>query len=219
MATGWKTSYYRYRELFLNVSDLYKKRADLRAFLEIVLSIVAVIVFSLFALKPTALTIIDLLQQIKEKNQTLLILNKKIGNLEKANAILTQNTIYLDNINLAISSGPSPDIFTKQIQALSAKHGIELVGLTINDIVLVGTPKTGRSSGDVKPFPENANEMSYSASIRGGFVNISSFLKELENLRIISKIDSLTISSSVSDTGRVIVAVVAGRIPYLGSEK
>ena len=219
MATGWRSSYYRYKELFLNISSLYKKRADLRAFLEIVLSIVTVIIFAMFALKPTAITIISLVQQIKEEKKTLEALNQKVSDLQKANGVLIQNQMYLEKINTAVSSAPSPDLFTKQIEGLSARDGVELIGLVINDVILEGSPKTVRVSGELKPLPEGANEMGYSISIRGGYANISNFIRDLEKLRTISAIDSITINSSVTESGRVIVAVVSGRVPYLGSDK
>lgn len=218
MATGWKSSYFRYRELFLNVSSLYKKRADLRAFLEIILSITAVIVFSVFAIKPTALTIINLLQQIKLEKQTISDLNTKIANLEKANNILSQNSGSLDAINMAVASAPAPEIFTKQIQGLSYKNSVTLTGFSINEVVLVGTPKSGKTGKSLKQLPEKANEMEFSINIRGNYVNIDSFIKDLENLRVINTIDTLTISSSVNDSVRSITAIISGRVPYLGSE-
>lgn len=219
MASGWKSSYFRYRELFLNVSSLYKKRADLRAFLEIVLSIVAVIIFIMFAIKPTALTIISLMQQIKEERITLSALTKKVNDLQKANVLLSQSQNYLKDIEIAVSSAPSPDLFAKQIQGISAKNGVELSGVAINDVILVGSPKTSRASANIKPLPEGATEMEYSISIKGNFANINSFLKDLEKLRVVSVIDGITINSSVTDSGRVIVAVISGRVPYLGSNK
>ncbi len=215
MATNWKSSYFRYRELFLNVSALYKKRADLRAFLEIVLSIIAVIVFLVFALKPTALTIISLLQQIKEERVTLVSLTQKVSDLQKANTLLAQNQVYIDNINTAISSSPSPEVFVKQIEGLAAKDSVELVGFNLNELILLGKAKVTKPSEDIAPLPENANEMGYSISIKGNYTNINSFLKDLENLRVISAIDSITVSSSTTDAGRVIVAIITGRVPYL----
>lgn len=217
MATGWRGSYFRYRDLFLNISALYKKRADLRAFLEIVLSIVSVIIFLMFALKPTALTIINLVQQIKEGRATLAALNQKLSDLQKAESLIAQNANYINDINIAVASQPSPDTFAKQIQALAVKNGVSLAGLSVNDITLIGTPKTIRAQENTTPLPEKASEMDYSISVRGNFVNINNFIKDLENMRLISVIDNLTISSSSTDTGRVIVAVVSGRVPYLGS--
>lgn len=219
MATGWRSSYFRYRELFLNISAIYKKRADLRAFLEIVLSIVAVIVFVMFALKPTALTIISLVQQINEEKKTLSSLTQKVNDLQKSGTLLSQNQRFINNVDIAVSSAPRPDTFAKQVEGISARNSVELMGIAINDVILVGSPKTVRVSGELEPLPENANEMGYSLSLRGNFTNINSFLKDLENLRVISTIDSITISSSVTETGRVIVAVISGRVPYLGENK
>ena len=219
MATGWKSSYRRYKQVFLNISAQYKKRADLRAFLEIILSISVVIIFSLFAIKPTALTIIDLIEQIKVKKQTITDLNNKISSLEKANIFLSQNRGSVEGINIAVASAPSPDIFTKQIQALSSKDNVVLTALSINEIVLVGTPKTERTSKETNPLPEKSNEMEYSISFKGNYVDINAFLTDLKNLKVVNTIDALTITSSVNDVGRVITATVTGRVPYLGSNK
>lgn len=219
MATGWKSSYFRYKEFYLNIAALYKKRADLRAFLEIVLSIIVVIIFSLFAIKPTALTIINLVKQIKAEKQTIADLNQKIDALTKAGSLLSQNSTKLKDIGIAVSSAPSPDIFAKQIQGLSSKDGVNLSGLSINEVVLIGTPKISRSSKDLKPLPEKANEMEFSIRINGSYANINSFLKDLENLMVVNTIDTFTINSSVKDSGRIIMAIVSGRVPYLGSEK
>lgn len=218
MATGWRSSYYRYKELFLNVTELYKKRADLRAFLEIVLSIVAVIIFLLFALKPTALTIISLVQQIKEERVTLAALTQKVNDLQKASGLLSANQKYLNDIDIAVSTYPNPDTFAKQVEGIAAKNNVSLVGITLDNIVLVGKPKTTTTSKDVEPLPGSAYEIPYSIAIRGDYTNIDNFLKNVENLRIISRIDSFTVTSSVSDTGRVIVAVMSGRIPYVDTQ-
>lgn len=56
--------------------------------------------------------------------------------------------------------------------------------------------------------------MTISISARGDFQSVNSFVSDLENLRIAIKIDSLTINSSLTEEGQVIVAVVAGRVPY-----
>jgi hypothetical protein len=221
MASGWKSSYFRYRELFLNASTLYKKRADLRAFLEIVMSIFAVIIFLIFALKPTALTIIELIKQINEKKETLSTLSVKVNNLQKAGALMAQNEAYLNDIDIAIPSAPNPEILTKQVEGIAAKNGVELMGFAIDNVILTGNVGTIRkkTTGSIKPLPENANEMGYTISVKGGFVGVNGFLKDLEDLRVISVVDSAAINSSVTNTEKFIVAVISGRVPYLQSSK
>lgn len=217
MALGWKGSYYRYREFFLNISALYKKRADLRAFFEIILSILAIIIFLLFALKPTVLTIVSLVQQIKEEKQTLSTLTQKVNDLQKANTLLSQYQQFVGDINVAVATAPAPDVFVKQVQGLASKNAVTVAGITINEIALVGKESTANSSGDYKPLPENAKEMGYSFTINGNYSNVLNFLKDFENLRVTSAIDDLTIGSSTINEGRVIVAIISGRVPYLGS--
>ena len=59
--------------------------------------------------------------------------------------------------------------------------------------------------------------MPFSLSIRGTFANLTAFIKDFENLRTVTKIDSLGIGSSVTDKGVVIVAVISGREPFLSN--
>jgi Tfp pilus assembly protein PilO len=67
-------------------------------------------------------------------------------------------------------------------------------------------------------MPDGAHEMSFSISVKGNYTNLINFIKDFENMRIAVKIDNVGISSSVTDTGRVIVAVISGRVPFLGNE-
>ncbi len=189
----------------------------MRAFLEIVLSITTVIIFLLFALKPTAQTIISLVEQIKAEKATLAVLTQKVNDLEKASALLTQNQNYLPDIDLAVSSAPAPEVFAKQAEGVAVKNNVSIIGLSMNNITLVGAPKKVGSPENVEPLPGNAYEMAYSIGVKGNYSDIDSFLKNLESLRVISRIDSVSITSSVGDAGRVIVAVISGRIPYVGS--
>jgi cell division protein FtsB len=215
MALGWRGSYTRYKEFFLNISALYKKRPDLRAFLEIILSLSTVIIFLLFALKPTVITIISLLQQIKEKQSTLSVLTQKVADLQVAGNLLQQNQSFIPIINIAVPSRPSPNTLSEQALGLAAKNSASILGVSINQITLMGVD-TSKGVPGIKPLPANAKEMSFSISVRGPFSNLAAFIRDFENSRIVKKIDTLGISSSVTDKGLVIVAIISGRVPYLG---
>ncbi|KKQ92115.1 MAG: hypothetical protein UT58_C0005G0011 [Microgenomates group bacterium GW2011_GWC1_39_7b] len=215
MALGWRGSYLRYREYFLNIMSLYKKRAEVRAFLEIILSLVTITIFLTFALKPTVLTIISLVQQIQEKKTTVAALDQKIKNLKTAVAVLAQNEAAAGDVDFAISSQANFDAVSKQIQGLAIKDSVTILGLSIGQTILVGVDASVKKSSDYKPIPGNPGEMPISLSIKGTYFDILSFVKDFGNLRIAIKIDSLGINSSQTDSGQVIVAVVAGRVPYL----
>src|SRR3990172_699090 len=119
MALGWRGQYYRYKDFFLNVMSLYKRRADLRAFLEIILSVSAVTIFFAFALKPTAITMVSLYNEIKEKENTVSLLDQKVNNLQKASDVFIQNEGVISNIDTSVATNPQPDAIAKQIQGIA----------------------------------------------------------------------------------------------------
>ena len=216
MAQSWRGSYTRYKGFFLNISALYKKRSDIRAFLEIILSLSTVIIFLIFALKPTAVTIINLLQQIKERKATLSTLTQKVNDLQTAAGIIQQNQNYIPDIDIAVPVSPNPDIFSEQVEGLAVKDTVSILGISINQIPLIGD-LTSKGTGKYMPLPDGANEMPFSVSIKGNFSDIISFIHDFGNMRIATKVDTLSINSSTSDSGLTIVAVISGRVPYLGN--
>lgn len=215
MALGWRSQYNRYKDFFLNVSTMYKQRADLRAFLEIILSLSTVVIFLIFALKPTALTIISLLKEIEGKKQTITSLDKKIRDLNTANDVFSQHQNSITAIETAVANQPQPDAILQQIERLAARNSVNVLGATVGQVTLVGTTTVKKTSSDLKPLPGSANSMPISMNISGPYANLLQFLKDFENLRIVTKIDSLTVNSSKTDSGQVIVAIVSGRVPFL----
>ena len=217
MAIGWRDQYNRYRAFYEHMLSIYKQRKDLRAFLEVILSLSTVIIFVVFALKPTALTIISLYNEVKDRKVILASLNQKVANLQTANKVFVQNQNFIPDINLAIFDIPQPDTVSKQILGLGAKNSISVLGISIGQVVMIGKNTIPLSSSDVKPLPAGAYAMPVSISVKGTYTNLLNFVKDFENLRIISKIDSLTINSSQTQEGNIIVGVITARIPYLGS--
>lgn len=219
MALGWRSQYYRYKEFFLNILDLYKKKPDLRMFLEVILSLSTVTIFLLFALKPTAITIINLLKEIDEKKTTVAKLDTKLQNLTTAKAAYQAESASIPIIESAVPNLPSPDDFAGQIQGMANRNSVRVLGISIGETVIVGKEEEKKNSqADIKPLPDPARDMPISISISGDYVNLISFLKDIENLRRPTKIDILGINSSKTETGNTIVVVISGRVPFLGEE-
>lgn len=217
MALGWRGSYIRYRGFFLNIVSLYRQRADLRAFVEIILSISTITIFLLFALKPTALTIIALISEINEKKATVVTLNQKISDLQQAQTKFNQFQGQISNLDLAVPAKPQPDTISKQVIGLAAKDSVKIVSFSVGQVSLVGPQIQVRRSGDLKVLPGDANEMNISINVEGDYGNLVTFAADLENLRIETKVDALGISTSSVNGQSSIVALISGRIPYLGN--
>lgn len=217
MALGWRGQYYRYKDVFLNIVSLYKRRRDLRSFLEVILSVSTIIIFTIFALKPTLLTIISLNNQINSRKQTLVLLNQKIVNLQTADNVFNQNQSLIPDVDFAISNNPQPDIVSKQIIGYALRDHVSLIGISIGQSVLFGENSLPKSTSNQKPLPKGAIAMPISISVKGGYSDLMRFMKDFENLRIPTEIDSVTINSTETQEGNSMVAIISGRIPYLGN--
>lgn len=208
MALGWRKDYLRYKSYYLDILNLYKRREDLRIFLEIILSLVTISFFSLFALRPTFLTIAVLLKEINTKKETIAKMDAKIENLQTAQNILSQESARIPILELSIPTFPQPQNFVHQIEGIAVAAQTQILGIRVDEIPL---------KGDVPV--KDQGEMGFSVSATGSFQNLFSFLKNLENLRSPVKIDILGISLAKKEQGNILTLVITGKVPYLGDIK
>ena len=216
MALGWRKEYLRYREYFLNVLTIYKQKEDLRMFLEIFLSLATVSFFGAFALRPTLVTIAALLTEINSKEEIVAKLDTKIQNLSTAQTLLDQEIIRLPLIEDAIPQAASPETFVRQFEGLAAKNGVNLLGVSLGQVTLLGEVKKAPPEEGVTPLPEDTLGISFSVSIAGNYSNLLGFLADLEKLRRPLAIDTTGITATETDEGKTLVILVSGRAPYIG---
>src|SRR4030042_569746 len=122
MALGWRNQYLRYRELFFNIIAVYKQRTDLKVFLEILLSLVTISFFGIFALKPTFLTIGQLITEVRGKEETVAKMEQKINDLNMAQSFFSQQPEKISLVKSAIPEIPEPQTFVRQIEGLAANR-------------------------------------------------------------------------------------------------
>jgi hypothetical protein len=215
MALGWRKDYLRYRSHFLNIVNVYKQRRDLKAFLELILTLAAISFFALFALKPTILTIIELLREIEAKEETVDKMNTKIQNLQQAQTLYIREETRIKLLETAVPDKPAPDLFVRQVEGLATSYPINLLGITIGEVTLLGEEKEKRSKDELQPLPEGSKGITFSISIAGGYQGLVNFLSALEDTRRPVKIDALNILSPKLEETQNLILVVTGRTPYL----
>lgn len=215
MALGWRKEYLRYKGYFLNVLSVYRQKEDLRMFLEILLSLATVSFFATFALRPTLVTIAALLKEIQTKEELVNTLDTKIQNLSTAQTLLEGELLRLPLIEDAVPGSPSPEDFVRQIEGLATKNGVNLLGVSLGQIILLGEVKKPPAQEGVTPLPEEALGIPFSISLSGAYPNLLGFLADLENLRRPSALDTTGLTATETDEGKVLVILVSGRAPYL----
>lgn len=189
-------------------------------FMEVILSLVTISFFGVFALRPTFLTISTLLKEINTKKETITKMNTKIKNLQTAQQILSEESLRIPILELSVPTFPQPQIFVHQIEGIAAGANVSVLGIRVDETSLKGdVPIKSQTVKSDSKFPANIGSMGFSVSTSGSFQNLSSFLKNLENLRSPIKVDLLGINLSKREEGNILTLVVSGKVPYLGVTK
>lgn len=216
MALGWRKNYYRYKGYFLNIYEVYKRRPDLKVFLELLLTLATISFFLVFALRPTVLAIVELTRDIRAKEETISKMDTKIQNLQTAQRNYVAQNANLELLETAIPNNPQPDLAVRQLEGLANNSGVAILGLNMGEAVLVGTlSDRQKKANDLESLPQDAAGVAFSISVTGPYPSLQNFLSNLNNMRRPAKIDSLNINSSQIAGGAVLVIIVNGRLPYI----
>ncbi len=215
MAATWRQDYGAYQRYFFNIVAIYKKRQDLKAFLEILLSLGTITIFVMFALRPTFLTISNLLVELREKEKTAADMDTKIKNLGIAQGLLSQYGSDVLTLNTALPTVPSPEGQIRQVQAIAQKNNVTIQGITTGEIIFAKGSVSVKKDEGLKKLPEGAKSFSLSGSFSGSYQSLSAFMTDIENLRRPLIIDSLTLNTIEREAGNNLVLSISGRVIYI----
>lgn len=222
MNSDWRKDYIRYKSFFLHTMSQYRGRADLKAYLEILLSLVTISVFMVFALRPTILTIAQLLKDIEAKREVLAVMDAKVTNLSRAQSLYEQERNKIVLLENAVPKTSEPDVFARQIEGLVGAHAIDITSFTVNkSLILSKSPNTESGSANKDPLPEESlgAEFSVTGTVPiTEYSSLSDFLTDFEKLRRPAYIDQVRISRisrGKEKDSKDIVLFIQGKLPYL----
>ncbi len=219
MALGWRNQYTRYKDFFLNVYDSYTKTAEAKMFIEILLSVSVSTFFVFLALRPTVVTILELVKTIQEKEKVVAQLEQKIENLNSAKQIYDQNSSRIALITLAVPEVPEPEVLSRQLQGLAQQNSVEVTSLAVEEVPLLGEEQVPEEK-ELESLPSGSNPVTFNFNIKSSsFPFVSNLLMGLESLRVPIRLDSFSISASEGEETVNLILVIGGRSPYLSSNK
>lgn len=193
----------RYQRYLLLLRSRWEEREDIRAYLELLLTLVTIAFFAWFAIKPTLATIATLLQELSGQRNTTEQLSQKLNNLSN----LQENQKLAGDIELANQAFPQEaqhEIAARQIETLVAKEGISLVNLSV-------TQTADKKTGDF-------DYITMSASVAGEPSRVMLFLEKLGQMRRPATFESLDISGKPPGLATELAANFVINLPYLTSD-
>lgn len=200
------------REKITRTLNEFYQRPVARVSLELFLSVGAVIFFAVFAIRPTLVTMSDLVKEIEDKRDLDQKLTQKIASLS------TAQTSYLDvqeRLYLLAQTLPStPDLIhsIKVIEKLASDQGVLIDSLTVTEVPREVSP-------DV-PFTKlKKNSYPVSMSLSGDYSNIRNFVQALISYRRLFVTDTVIFSTSEERGQKKLRANISLSIPYFGDSK
>jgi len=198
VAFDYRTEYHRYRKYYVNLRQFYQKPVAKVSFF-VLLSFVTVIFFSVFAIRPTVTTIGELVREIEDKQTIYEQLQQKRQALANLQGVMQTNRADVELVNAVLPNTANLGRLMQEIEYLSQKQRVQLLAVSF-----VPTKTKGE-----KGKTENVTETGFSLTVGGSFVDLSAFMKALEQLDRILIVEKADLQSgATSQRLRGVEAVV-----------
>lgn len=208
-----------YRKYIAEANKLYNEREDVRTFTELLLSLFTIIIFGIFAIRPTLVTISKLTKELEDKKQLVATLNLKIDHLGTAQELLAKNRNKISTLDLAIPTQPVIQSYVRQLQGVALNNNLNIVGMNFGTAPLVdkslGLPPGTNKVPITKPIEFGEQDIDFSISVSGEFNSLADFVSQIENLRRPFGHIQTSIDLSQSVEGDKIVLTIKGIVPYI----
>jgi Tfp pilus assembly protein PilO len=130
-------SYRRYSRYYSNFKQFYQKK-QVRVYTELILSLLTIIFFLVFAIRPTLITIASLINEIDEKKILVQKLDNKINTLNLAQAEYERVKDKLFLIDEALPQNSEFSLLIRQVEALARRNGLAINSIQFETTQLKG---------------------------------------------------------------------------------
>lgn len=179
-----------FRKYYKRIQPALKKPKN-RATTTAVFSFLAISLFALYAIRPTAQTIIYLRREIADKTVINQQMENKITALIEAQATYETIQDRIGVIEQALPDNPDAIILARQLRNLATISGASISAMQIPGLPVItaeATPGARLAAASAKPL----EEFPITLVVTGTYASLKSFLDGLLTLRRITNIDTLS---------------------------
>jgi Tfp pilus assembly protein PilO len=202
MLFDYKTQYHRYKHYFLKLHSVYEKPVA-KTSLTLILTLLTISFFSLFAIKPTFITIAKLSKKLNDSRKTNKALEAKIKSLKQAQIAYQKVEQDLDLVERALPNKVNFNSFSSKINLLSYQNKLLLTSANFSKFNLLSVNF------------DAPTKLEFKISLAGNYLNIKNFLKELATLDRLVKITSVNFAKKSKIKNAQIQTNVNGVIFWL----
>jgi len=177
-----------------------------RVSLELGFSILAVIFFAIFAVKPTLQTMSELIKEIEDKRNLDEQLEQKIASLNTAQAQYQQFSSQFYLLNEAIPKTANLIEGLKIVEKIASDNGLVIKGISISAV-----PEEIIQSNESNAQREL---LTFNVDLSGDYLKIRQFIEDLMNNRRMMLVDQVNFSLGNNRYQKDLSAIVRINLPY-----
>jgi Tfp pilus assembly protein PilO len=179
--------------------------------IELFLSIGTVVFFAIFAIRPTLLTMSDLIKEIDDKKQLDQKLDQKVAALSTVQNVYTSLENRLVVLDQAIPSQPEFETVLKIIEKIASEQQLAISSIQVKEI-----PKT---TTDNLPFNKKQRiSLPISVTVIGDYQAIRDFVIAIINTRRALIVDSMIFSVNEERGIKKLQANITINMQYFGTK-
>lgn len=198
------------QEQVQNALFVFYKNPVARVSMELVFSILAVIFFAIFAIKPTLLTMSELVKEIDDKRALDNQLAQKIASLNTAQAQYQKFSSQFYLLDQAIPKTALLVDSLKIVEKLASTNNLVIQGITISsvpeELIEANADKSKRET------------LTFNVDVAGDYLNIRQFADDIIDSRRMMIIDQVNFSLGNSRYQKSLTAIVRINLPYYKNE-
>lgn len=204
MALDYKSSLGRYRRYLQTVTSQPLWGASLW----VMLSLILLIILVFLALRPTLITIADLVGKIEQKNTVTKQLEARILAVSYATALLETERDRLPLLNEALPKEAEWNTLAETLSGLATSSGVTLVNVTVSE------PTGSKTEQPVVSFlPTGVLPLRFSVTAEGEIENFKQFVNSMEKKRRILMVSTIRIETTKTGNYRMIIQGEASYLP------
>jgi Tfp pilus assembly protein PilO len=211
--TSYKLEHARYRHYFHRLWIYYQKPAT-KVSTALLLTVFTTIFFAVFAIRPTLVTVAELLRKIEDQQLTLDKMKQKAGALATAQSeyLTYQSEIAL--LDIAIPQDYEIEALSNYLEGAAANRQIALNTITLGPV---------EYQQEDAPKLNELQELTISLALDTDYSSIKNLLQDLSSLPRYLSIDSVGFGGSTNESGQTststIKMTISGRAYYLPRSK
>lgn len=205
------------RERTMRELQQFYQKPIAKVSVELLATLIVVIVLAFFAIRPTLLTMSQLLKDIDDRKKTGDSLGKKIATLSTLSTEYPTIRHEVSLLDVAIPNTPNFDGFMRRLEKIAANNSLIIESIQATQLPKETTTNTGANAG-ANTAPQ-ITSFSISINFKGEYAKVRNTLNDLMTMDRYATLNSLTFNAKRDELEKtnILRTTVNLRVVYYGT--